>query len=76
MISKDTLEELENTYDIREMIRNEKYSRDYLKGIQDVLSTLKVIFNNQYKEGTEGTTSVIKPSNPVDYLWVEREVDN
>lgn len=76
MISKDTLEDLENTYDIREMIRNEKYSRDYLKGVQDVLSTLKVIFNNQYKEGTEGTTSVIEQKDPLDYLWIKREVDN
>lgn len=70
MISKDTLEELENTYDIRMMIRNEKYSRDYLKGIQDVLSTLKVIYDNQLKEGTEGTITDTLSDKP---LWVNRE---
>lgn len=60
MITKDTLEELENTLDIRKMIvyGNKDTSKDYLKGIQYTLDVLRSIYNRDMRDSKTDTVSI------------------
>lgn len=64
MITKDTLEELENILDIRRMIvsNNKDISKDYLKGIQYALDVLRSIYNRNLGDNKTVDTVSIKES--------------
>lgn len=64
MITKDTLEELENILDIRRMIvaNNKDISKDYLKGIQYALDVLRSIYNRNLGDNKTTDTVSIKES--------------
>ena len=64
MITKDTLEELENILDIRRMImsHNKDISKEYLKGIQYALDVLRSIYNRNLGDNKTMDTVSIKES--------------
>lgn len=73
MISKETLERVLSMYDIRELILIKKnLSRDYLEGIQEVLNTLKVIYNEQLKSNSDDDSLVKSYDEKLG--WIKREI--
>ena len=66
MITRDTLEELEDTLDIRKMIiyGNKDTSKDYLKGIQYALDVLRSIYNRDLRDSK--TDSVVINASSTD----------
>lgn len=73
MISKEALDRVLSMYDIRELITIKKnLSRDYLEGIQDVLNSLKVIYNEQLKSNSDEDSLVKTYDEKLG--WIKREI--
>lgn len=52
-ISKELLERLDDDFDIRRIVGNASYTKDYLEGIQSVLDYLHSRYDDQLKTDEE-----------------------
>lgn len=76
MITKDELKTLTDSFDIRNLIKynSKKFSRDYLRGVQDVIDLVTAMANSQVPPG--GNNSDENRPDTVDTVVGDSKTNN
>lgn len=45
-VSLEAFNHISKMFDVRDLVRHDKYSLDYLKGVQDVVDALRILTDN------------------------------